>query len=131
MVLTKIRRSDSVAPLRNGTASNVPPDAPSRSNLGNAAIASTTVMPLPTTRPKTVNPPFWQSNPFGQLPALLSLRLKNHSLVALFGPPFGGPPSAGAANFAIAIVPRKLETPNSLFTWLNSAMCGAEPDGAS
>ena len=51
-------------------------------------------MPLPSTRPKTVKPPFWLSR-FSEL----SARLKNHWLVALLG---------SLPSFAIAIVPRTL-----------------------
>ena len=48
-----------------------------------AAIASATDMPVPITRAKTVNPPFWLS----RLLALVSERLKKNSLVALLGSP--------------------------------------------
>ena len=51
-------------------------------------------MPLPSTRPKTVNPPFWASRL-----AELSARLKNHWLVALLG---------SLPSLAMAIVPRTL-----------------------
>lgn len=81
------------------------------SAFGSAAIASTLLKVLLTTWPKTVNPPFWLSR-F----ALLSARLKNHSLVALLG----SPPS-----LAIAIVPRRFERValNSLGTLPKVAIC--------
>jgi hypothetical protein len=69
---------------------------------GSAAMASITSMPLPTTWPNAVNPPFCASR-F----ALLLARLKNHWFVALFGLP---------PSFAIDIVPRTLEYSGSLTT---------------
>ncbi len=76
-------------------------------------MASTAVMPPPSTRPKAVKPPFWVSScgP-GFCVALLLERLKNHWFVALLG---------SLPNYAIAIVPRTLVLPGSLTTVAN---CG-------
>src|SRR4051812_48186516 len=93
--------------------------APWNTYFGSAAIESTTVMPVPTTRPNTVNPPFWPS----RLDEL-SARLKNHSRVALLivsgvgGCPVGGP------TFAYARVPRVFEIPNSFSTGACDVTCG-------
>ena len=70
---------------------------------GAAAILSITArLDAFATRPNTVNPPFCVSS----CDALLA-RLKNHWLVALFG---------SLPSFAIAMVPRVLETLNSFCT---------------
>ncbi len=48
--------------------------------IGSAAIWSAIDIPVPSTRPKTVKPPFWESRL-----AELSARLMNQPLVALLG----------------------------------------------
>src|SRR5262249_21770812 len=75
------------------------PNAPPKWNVGTPAMASTTCMPLPSTWPKTVKAPLGWA---GLSSAVLSIRLMNHSLVAVFGP-----------DLAMAMVPRVLEMPGS------------------
>ena len=73
-------------------------------------MASSVCRPPFITCPNTVNPPFC---PFRF--SLLSFRLKKNSSVALFGLP---------PTFAIAIVPRVLDTPGSLLTAGSLGMAG-------
>ena len=88
---------------RSGVAANTPSGPfPDRSYRCRAAIASTTFIPPPSTRPNVVKPPFWLSRLFGFSGSSLSARLKNHWFEALLALP---------PSFAIAIVPRTLVLP--------------------
>ena len=82
---------------------------------GSVSVRSTIVLATSrpaVTRPNTVKPPFWSSS-IAAL-TLLSVKLMNHSLVALLmlsgvgGCPGGGP------SLAIAIVPSTFERHGSL-----------------